>query len=52
MGNISSNALALSYTKANTIVLIQRAAFDNTLIHHTLYNGSQKTKHFKYQRAD
>lgn len=42
MGNISSNALASSYTRSNTMVLSQRAASDDTLIHHTLYNGSLK----------
>lgn len=51
MGTISSNTLASSSTRSDTFVLIQRAASDNTLIHHALYSGTQN-KAFKYQRAD
>lgn len=40
-GDISLNTLASSPTTSDTIVLFQRAASDKTLIHHTLYNGSQ-----------
>ena len=49
IGNISSNTVPQI---RHTIVLIQRAAYDNTLIHHKLYNGSQNKSISKYQRAD